>query len=195
MIIAVNTRFLKNGREEGYGYFIEEIFLRIVRLHPEHRFYFLFDRAVPSGLSLPENVTCKVLAPPARHPLLWFVWYNVSVPVLLKKIKADVFVSPDGFCSLSTSVPQCIVVHDLAFLHYPEFNPRQQLMYYRWFMPRFLKKAKQVVTVSAFSKQDLEKNFPVCSRKTAVVYNAPNRVFRPLSWEEKELVKQQYTMH
>ena len=193
MIIAINTRFLKNGRQEGYGYFIEEIFLRIVRQHPEHRFYFLFDRAVPSGLSLPENVTCKAVAPPARHPLLWFAWYNVSIPVLLKKIKADVFVSPDGFCSLSTSVPQCIVVHDLAFLHYPEFLPRQQLMYYRWFMPRFLKKAKQVVTVSGFSKQDLKKNFPVCIGKTAVVYNAPNRVFRPLSWEEKELVKQQYT--
>lgn len=178
---------------EGYGYFIEEIFFRIVRLHPEHQFFFLFDRDIPDHLSFPENVTCKKVLPPARHPFLWYAWYDVSIPFILKQIKADVFVSPDGFCSLNTGVPQCLVVHDLAYLHFPAFIPRSQRWYYRFFTPRFLKKAKQLVTVSGFSKQDMETNFPVCTGKTDVVYNAPNPAFQPLSPEEKERVKEAYT--
>lgn len=193
MRIAVNTRFLIEGKMEGYGYFIEEIFLRLAQQHPEHQFCFLFDRAVPDQRVFPSNVMCKQIIPPARHPFLWYAWYNISVPFVLKQIKADVFVSPDGFCSLTTSVPQCLVVHDLAFLHYPEFIPRSHLWFYRFFTPRFLEKAKQVVTVSGFSKQDIETHFPVCTGKTAVVYNAPNAAFQPLSPDEKEQVKATYT--
>ena len=44
MVIAVNTRFLLDELE-GYGYFIHELFKILVRKHPEHQFYFLFDRA------------------------------------------------------------------------------------------------------------------------------------------------------
>ena len=102
-----------------------------------------------------KNVIPVVAGPPARHPLLWKWWYDVKVPSVLKKYKADVFVSCDGFCSLTTKVPQCLVLHDLSFLHYPSFIKKSHLFFYKRYIPKFLQKAKTVATVSEFSKKIL----------------------------------------
>ena len=81
MIIAVNTRFLLPGRLEGFGYFIKEVFERLVQQHPQHQFYFLFDRPYDQQFVFGKNVTPLVLGPAARHPLLWKYWYDVKVPM------------------------------------------------------------------------------------------------------------------
>lgn len=193
MRIAVNTRFLLPGKMEGYGYFIDEVFCRIAKNHPEHEFYFLFDRPYEKSVICSANIHPVIVKPQARHPLLWKIWYDWQVPLVLKKIKADVFVSPDGFCSLKTKVPQCLVVHDLAFLHHPDFIVKSHLPYYKKQTPLFLKKAATIATVSAFSKQDICSHYPVAPEKISVVYSATNPIFVPLAEEEKEKVKQQYT--
>src|SRR5881396_305069 len=124
MRIAVNTRFLLKDQLEGVGYFIFETLKRITAAHPEHQFIFIFDRPYDQRFIFSENITPVVIGPPARHPLLWKYWYDVRIPAVLKKYKAEIFLSPDGICSLATRVPQCIIVHDLAFLHYPSHYKR-----------------------------------------------------------------------
>lgn len=193
MVIAVNTRFLLGTGHEGYGYFIQEVFNRITRQHPQHRFYFLFDRPVHPGLQLAPNVTPVVVGPPARHPLLWKYWYDMAVPRVLKKLGADVFVSPDGFASLTTKVPQCLVVHDLGFLHFAEGYPKSHLHFYKFFTPRFLKKAAAIATVSQFSKEDIMAQYGVPHQKITVVYSAVKDSFQPLPWEAHAAVKEKYT--
>lgn len=192
MVIAVNTRSLLKDKMEGYGYFVEEVFSRIALLHPEHEFYFLFDRPFSPEFIYAQNIKPVVVKPQARLPVLWNIWYNWQVPAVLKKIKADVFVSPDGFCSLRTKVPQCLVVHDLAFLHYPQFLLSKHLRYYKKNTAKFLAKAKVVVTVSEFSKQDICQQYKTEAGKVRVVCNAVSAVFKPVSIEEKEKIKQQY---
>ncbi len=193
MVIAVNTRALLPGKMEGYGYYIEEVFSRIALLHPEHDFYFFFDRPFAPQFVYAQNIKPIIIKPQARLPILWKIWYNWKVPAVLKKIKADVFVSPDGFCSLRTNVPQCLVVHDLAFLHNPEFLLTKHLRYYKKYTAKFLTKAKVVVTVSEFSKQDICNQYKIEEEKVHVTYNATSPVFQPMGYEEKEKIKQQYT--
>ncbi len=193
MVIAVNTRALLPGKMEGYGYFIEEVFSRIARNNPQHEFYFFFDRSFSDEFIYSTNVKPVIIKPQARLPFLWNIWYNWQVPLVLKKIKADVFVSPDGFCSLQTKVPQCLVVHDLAFLHHPDFLLQSHLKFYKKYTPKFLAKAKVIATVSEFSKQDICKQYKIDSEKIHVTYNATNAAFQPLESAEKEKVKQQYS--
>lgn len=193
MKIAINTKSLLPGKMEGYGYYIEEIFSRIAIRHPEHQFYFLFDRPFDQRFIYATNIQPVIVNPQARLPILWQLWYNWKLPAVLQKIKADVFVSPDGFCSLRTKVPQCLVVHDLAFLHYPHFIPKAHLRFYRKYTGRFLEKAKVIVTVSAFSKNDIVSNYSINADSIHIVGNAPNAVFQPLEFEEKERIKQQYS--
>jgi len=193
MTIAVNTRFLRDDYLEGYGYFVFETFLRIVKDHSDHQFIFIFERAFDQKFVFAENVKAVVAGPPARHPLLWKYWYDVKVPAILKKYKAAVFVSCDGFCSLSTSVPQCLVVHDLSFLHYPSSIPKSHWLFYKRYTPRFLHKAKSIVTVSGFSKKDIASQYKIDEAAIDVVPNAAREIFHPLADADKAAFKDELT--
>ena len=193
MIIAVNTRFLLVDYLEGYGNFIYETFKRIAKQHPEHQFIFIFDRKQDKKFVIEPNVKEVVAGPSATHPLLWKLWYDVRIPAILKKYKADVFVSCDGFCSLGTKVPQCLVVHDLAFIHYPSFIRKSALLFYRRYIPRYLNKATVIATVSEFSKQDIIAKYKTEAVKINVVFNGVKEIFQPVSKDEKETTKNHYT--
>ncbi len=192
MRIAVNTRLLLRGKLEGIGWFAYQTLLRMAADHPEHEFIFLFDRPFDSAFVFGPNVTAVTAGPPARHPVLFFLWFEFTVPRLLKKYKADVFLSPDGLSSLRSPVPVCLVIHDLAFEHFPEHIPKAHLAYLKFFQPRFAKAATQLVTVSEFSKQDLVTRYDIAPEKIAVAGNGAHEAYRPLSWEEREAAKEKW---
>lgn len=193
MIIAINTRFLGNDTVGGYDSFSSKVLCSITEQHPQHRFYFLSDRPYTEKITFPSTVISIIINPPARHPLLWKYWFDVKLPLLLKKIKADVFVSPDGFCSLTTTVPQCVVVRDLQFLYSPETYKRSHLFFYKRYTPAFLKKAAGIITLSQCSRNDIIHRYGIRGDKINVVYGAAGTVFQPLSFEQKELVKERHT--
>jgi glycosyltransferase involved in cell wall biosynthesis len=193
MKIAVNTRFLLTDYLEGYGYFIHETLRRMVKDHPEHEFLFLFDRPFDKRFVFGSNVKAIVAGPPARHPVLWKWWYDIQVPRLLKKHKADVFLSCDGFCSLTTKIPQCLVVHDLSFIHYPSFISKSHLLFYKHFTSKFLEKAKSIATVSTFSKNDIMAQYKISEEKITVVYSAGKEIFHPVDFTTQELTRNKYT--
>lgn len=191
--IAVNTRLLLKDKLEGIGWFTYESLKRIVLSHPEHEFFFIFDRKFDDEFIFAKNVTPVVVGPPARHPVLFYLWFEHSIPKILKKIKADIFISPDAFCSLKTKVKTLLVIHDLNFEHYPEHLPWLIQKYYRYYTPRFARKATRIATVSEFSKHDIVKQYKIDPEKIDVVYNGANSVFRPLSDLEKEKTKEIFT--
>ena len=193
MRIVVNTRFWTEGLREGYGYFKEQVFSRIALAQPDHQFLFLFDRRPPADLQLPDNVSLRILPPPARHPLLWKLWYDWRIPPVLKQFKADLFVSPDGIASLRTQVPQCLVVHDLAFLQDRHWLPASIGRYYRKYTPRFLKKVQRVATVSETSKRQLVDMYGMLPDAIDVVYSAAKPVFHPFEITERTAIKDRYT--
>ena len=171
MKIAVNTRFLLKDKLEGIGIYTQEIFKRVVELMPEHEFFFLFDRAYDEAFIFAKNVKPIIVSPPARHPFLWYWWFEKSVPKVLKAHKIDLFISPDGYASLNTDVPQILTIHDLAFEHYKEHTPFLVYQYYKRFVPRFCRKADKILSVSAFTKQDIVSRYGIDEKKIEVVYN------------------------
>ena len=193
MRIVVNTRFLIKDRLEGFGWFTFEHLKRITQNHREHEFIFLFDRPFDSSFILSDNVTGLVVGFPARHPILWHLWFEYSVPRALNRLQPDLFISPDGFLSLKSNTPSLLVVHDLAFEHFPEFVPKLASRYYRIYTPRYSKKADHIVTVSQYTKDDLQLQYGIEEEKISVVHNGASNKFKPLSEAEKESIRNQYT--
>ena len=186
MKIAVNTRLLLPDKLEGIGWVAFETLKRITTAHPEHEFYFIFDRKWDERFIFSDNITPIVAWPQARHPFLYYIWFEYSIPRILKKINADLFLSPDAYLSLRTSVPSIPVFHDLNFEHYPEDLPVLDRKYYRYFFPRYARKAKQVVTVSEFSKKDIVNLYNIPAGKVSVVYNGVNEDFKPVGLEVRK---------
>ena len=193
MRIAVNTRFLLQDSLEGIGYFSSETLKRITRTQPQHDFLFIFDRPFDDSFLFAPNVKGIVCSPPARHPLLWKYWYDVKLPAVIKKWNADVFVSLDGFCSLRLNIPQLLVVHDLAFFHYPRYYKRSHMLFHKRYTGRFLRKAAAIATVSEFSKNDILSRYKIPSGKISVVYNGVKQIFQPLAAIEKNKIQKQYS--
>jgi glycosyltransferase involved in cell wall biosynthesis len=170
MKIAVNTRLLLPNRLEGIGTFTHNVLRRMVLDHPEHEFYFIFDRPYSQEYIYADNVTPIVVGPPARHPLLYLIWFELSVQRVLRKLKPDVFLSPDGYLSLRSSIPQVPVIHDLNFEYFPEFFSWIDRKHFQFFFPRFARKARRVATVSQFSKDDLVRLYGIDQSLIDVVY-------------------------
>ncbi|PHR33686.1 MAG: glycosyltransferase [Fluviicola sp.] len=193
MRIAVNTRFLLPTKMEGFGWYTYEIVKRLVENHPEHEFIFFFDRAFDKRFIFGSNVTPVVLPPPARHPILFRIWFNYSVKRALKKYDIDIFFSPDGFLSLKTNVPQVGVIHDINFEHHPEDIPSSARNYLKKYFPKFARKATHLLTVSNYSKQDICKTYNIDPSKVTVSWNGASDVFQAIPADEKVLVQKQFS--
>ncbi len=193
MHIAVNTRFLMPGRLEGFGHYTQEILRRITTAHPEDQFDFYFDRPFSQSFLYAGNVRATHLFPPARHPLLFRVWYQWRLRAALRTSQPDVFFSPDSFMPLNTGIPSVITVHDIAHRRFPEsVSPAISRYYTRW-MPRFIEAADTIITVSHFSKDEIVRYYAVDPQKIHVVYNGIGSTYEPLNAEEKVRVRQQFS--
>lgn len=193
MVIAVNTRFLIKNKLEGIGWFTLETLKKITQQHPEHHFHFLFDRPFPEEFIFSKNITPHVLFPQARHPLLWYFWFEYSVRRTVDKIKPDVFLSTDGYIPLNLKYKSVAVIHDIAFEHYPEMVPYFARKYYLHYFPKFAKQATRIATVSEFSKQDIHDKYIIPKEKIDVVYNGSNEIYAPISSDEKAKTKKEFS--
>jgi len=193
MKIVVNTRLLLENRLEGIGWFSYETLKLITRQHKDVEFYFLFDRDYSEEFIFSDNITPIIIGPPARHPVLFYIWFEHSVKNILKRLNPDLFLSPDGYLSLSAKTKSLAVIHDLNFEHYPEDFPWLIKKYYTYYFPKFAKRAERIATVSEFSKQDIIKQYGILPEKIDVLYNGANKIYAPVSENEKQLTRNQYT--
>jgi glycosyltransferase involved in cell wall biosynthesis len=193
MRIAVNTRLLLPGKLEGLGWFTYETLKRITQDHPEHDFIFIFDRHYSDEFIFSDNITPVVAFPPARHPILWYLFFDWGIPKVLKKYKADLFLSPDGWLSLRTNVPSLPVIHDLNFFYNPQWITPLTRIYFNYFFPRFVKKAARIGTVSEFSKNDISTRFNIAPDNIDVYYNGSNESLHPIDDKIKAKVRSRYT--
>lgn len=191
--IAANTRLFRHGPTDGIGLFTREIMTRLPKLMAQDSFTFLFDKPFSDVDSLPKNVNTKRLFPPTRLPLLMDLFFEWSVPHALKTIQPNVFFSPDGWVSLHAKTPTVSVVHDLNFLHHPEFIAPRWRKYYLSKFPAFIRKADHLITVSQFSKNDLMQALHIPPEKITVVYNSTAEGFRSVSsTDEKEKIQREF---
>ena len=192
MRIAVNARHLIENRLEGVGTVTNEVMKRIALLHPDDQFDYYFDRKHSPSLMHGPNVEGHDFFPPTRLPFLIRYWLNHPVKRHLKKNNPNVFFSPDGFIPLDSKVPKVSMVHDIAFLRNPlDVSPRIRRFYAKW-MPRFIKEADHIITVSAFSKKELIAGYDLKPDKVSVVYNGVSPSFRPVSEDVKNEVRLKY---
>lgn len=193
MNVAVNARVLLKHRMEGVCRYIYETTRRMVLAHPEHTFYFYFDRKYDPSFVFADNVIPVVSYPQARHPILWHVWFEYTLPFYFKKHKIDVFYSGDTYLSLRTDVPTLLVSHDIAYAHFPDHIPRGVLAYYRKNFPRFHRAASRIITVSQTTKDDVVAQYDLDPSTVSVAYNACPGGFNPKEEQEIIEIRNKYT--
>lgn len=92
-----------------------------------------------------------------------------EIPKIIKKHGADLYHSPSFASLYRCPCPWLVTVHDLCHLHYAGLKEK---VYYRALLKPFCKKARQVLTVSQFSKKEISRWLGMREEQIEVVYNA-----------------------
>ncbi len=186
-IIAVNARWLLAGKLEGTGWHTRSILWPLIAQHPEVSWHLFYDRK-PHPSMVPKAVTVHVITPPARHPLLWEIWQEWSVPRALKKVKAAIYWSPDGLLPSRKTLTKhglssqtMATIHDLNFLHQTDNMPARAASYYRRVIARSAREADALLTVSETSALDLQASYQLQGKAISITGNAPQAAFIPHS--------------
>jgi glycosyltransferase involved in cell wall biosynthesis len=175
--IAVNTRWLLPDKLEGFGWYTYHVLNRLADLMPETSFYFISDRKTKIKLVEKLNAEYFYINPPARHPYLWYFWNEISVPLALRKIKPDLYFSPDGFLPSKLKIPTITTIHDLNFEEADSFLDKNVQRYYKKHIRKAATVASHILTVSNFSKRELITRYGIDKNKITALYNGPQETF------------------
>lgn len=166
---------------EGVSWFTYEVMKEMVLKHPEHEFHFFFDRPYSKKFLFASNVIPHVVPPPARHRVLWDIYFNYTLPWAIKRAKCDVLLSPDAFLCPSLGIPTVLIMHDLAFEHFPEHVGKKLYHYYSTKFKRNAILADAIFAVSEATKQDIIDSYGIDPRKIGVAYNGASEEMRDYS--------------
>ncbi len=190
--VAVNARFLL-PRREGIGNYAHYVLQRMVNDHPNDEFIFFFDRPYLPSYIYGPNVRPVVLFPPARHPILWWVWFEVSVTRALKRYRPHVFFSPDSFVALRACIPTLTVFHDIGYETYDEDIPGLVGRYYKRYFPRYARYSAAIACVSEFTRSELIARYSIDATKAFVAYSGPDPNLRRPSETEVQQMQRRLT--
>lgn len=181
--VAINTRALMLNKLDGIGWFTYQVVKRWVEKNSDVQFYFLFDRPFDSSFIFGDNVTPIIVSPPARHPLLWYIWYEWMIPRELEKINPDIFISLDTYTSTRWKGRKITAIHDIAFALFDGQVDSLTEKFLRYYTPKYIQCSDKIVTVSYATKKDLIDFYNCPESKIIVSNNAASEVYQPMSSE------------
>ncbi len=193
MRIAVNAQTLVKDKMEGLGWFSYETLKRIIKQHPEHEFVFIFGKGIEQDFIFADNVKAINIGPPYFRPLAWWLKFEFILSRYINRNNFDLFLSPDGWSCRKIKIKTVLVIHDINFVHFPEFLQKSFYYYYSTFFPKWANHAKRIATVSEYSKQDIVTTFNVSTEKIDVLYNAASHIYVPIDEEAKKETLKKYT--
>lgn len=167
-MIAVNARFLTQ-EITGVQRFGIEISLRLKEMLGDEVLFLTPPNIVQTAYA--QRLNAKAIGIHKGH--LWEQW---DLPHFLRKNG-----TPLLLCLCNTAPlyykNKIITIHDVAFKAYPQTFNKAFLNTYKFLIPRIIKSALKVITVSQFSKDEIIKYYGTEEQKLIVVYSAVANIF------------------
>ncbi|MFA5948194.1 MAG: glycosyltransferase family 1 protein [Candidatus Gracilibacteria bacterium] len=184
MKIAINARFLSKPFT-GIGQVTKNLFIKTAELDKENQYSFIVHEKIDYDFSLPENAEIFLLKEKnfrsAGAKKTW--WEQVILPKFLIKEKFDVVIFPypsnPWTSDFYKKVPKIIVMaHDCIPWKYKEYRKGILSKLYHSQTKKALGKAVEVLTVSNYSKKEIEKICGIESKKINVIYNDVDLIYK-----------------
>ena len=145
--VFVNCRFLTQ-RLTGVQRFAVEICRQIRRLDRSVEFL-APEEALRADTD--RNFDLTIVGKSAGH-----LWEQFDLPRFLKKHGYPMLLNL-GNLAPAYYLRNVVTIHDLALFHNPLWFSLAYRTYHRWVISRTVRRAKKVLTVSNFSKQEMKK--------------------------------------
>jgi len=174
----------------GVGEYSRQLLTHLPELDPDLELFAYTGPDDPRPEWLPEVVAWRPLAAPLPRRYRAMYAHLVSLPILARQDRLDVFhmpaihVRPSFPCVPRLRCPVVVTVHDLIpIAYYGAQLPQRLRRFYRWNLDRALG-AQMMIAVSEHARNELLHDAPAAAERIHVVLNAvdfaPNPALQPL---------------
>ncbi len=170
--IGMDAR-LTHYRVGGISRYITALVSAFEQLQPSHDLTLLQSRKSRERLSK-RFKSASVWTPP-HHP-----FERVALSLELWRHRFDLIHSPDFIAPLRGARRHVITVHDLSFIHFPEYMTAASRRYYNGQIAASARRADHILTDSHATKRDLIDILDLPSEKISVQWLGVDPQFRPL---------------
>ncbi len=173
----------------GIPVYVFNLVREIAKLDRENLYFLYTNKEIPLKFDLPQNFQVVLVKKP--YPRLQ-LWYQIGLPLRMRKDRLDLYHDTLFLLPfLQGKIPGVITVHDLSGLLMPEYHEKKVSLTSK-IIPFAVRKARRIIAVSNFTRQEVEKFFPHAKGKVRVVYNGVSPEFRPAPEEEIKRVREKY---
>lgn len=157
-----------------------------------HYFDFLDRQPDPELINAPSKTESNKLIPLKVYAKAQSFNFAPPFDPHLSKVDLTIFPNFATWPSVKSGLV-ATAIHDLTYLYFPEVVEEKNLAHLRRVVPRSIKKADFIITVSESVKSELVKEFNLDPEKCVVTPIPPDETFFHIhSQEEKKTVKQKY---
>ena len=189
MLVMVNG--MQAGNRSGTGICTRELARRLPQLGGDIRVVVAWPREIPlpDGADPDAFVLRDIRGPLARIRYDQFGFVRDA-----RRVGADLLHYPANVGNLRRGMRQIVTIHDLSFLHHPEWFRAGRALYYRHGVARSVRLAERVITVSQATADDVRSRFALGADKVRAVPNGLDKRFRPASPEAQARAREQYRL-
>jgi glycosyltransferase involved in cell wall biosynthesis len=175
--IGIDARFY-GPLGKGLGRYVQELVDNLININEERGAEFEYVIFLS-----PENFdqfhSSSIFVKKKLISLPWYSWREqIFFPSLIKKEKLDLMHFPHFNVPIFSTTPFVVTIHDLILTRFPSRRSSMlpvvlywlKQLAYRIVISTAMRRAKRVIAVSHFTKQDIVNKFKIDSEKVMVTY-------------------------
>jgi len=184
MLIGIDNYVNLHAREDKDGiYWVAYNLLSRVLQRAPSDYRFLFLQGWSNGLGKRnDNADESSRLPSVSIPgFRYDVWLRATLPMYLAttREKPGLLWCPYGAAPAWSPCPVVAILHDVAYLRYPDYFSRRTLRFFERHTANLLTTAARIVVPSEHTKNEIIRNFRVAPDKLRVIHWGVERLFRP----------------
>jgi glycosyltransferase involved in cell wall biosynthesis len=199
MHIAIDIRSVLDVHQTGVGQCTRGLLQSLLAHSADHTYTFFYNAAkavvVPSYIPK-ENIVATRF--PNKFMTVWspFLHRPYIDDIVKKQKKADLFFSPNIQYLPLRDTPRVVMVHDLSFLHFPEYFSRKGRIWHQLQrVERQLLDARAIVVPSQSTKDDVVHSFNIVEKKVHVITPGIDASYaRDVTKKERDAVIKRYDL-
>ncbi len=180
MQVAVNALFL-HYPYSGIGQYLLRLMSSLGAAYPTDRYWLLVPPGAFELPRLPPNVEVREvpLHTPGGRRLEKFLWEQRVFPHTAQQMGADLLHIPYFATPLHQPLPTVVTIHDMIPFRLPVYMTSGPVRIYQSLVSRASRRATRIITVSEYSRQEIQELLGVPNERIQVVLEAAGEHFRP----------------
>ena len=170
MLIGIDGNEANTSNKVGVGQYALQLFHQLSQVDTKNQYIIYLKNPPYSDLPpATKNWRYHIFGPQK-------LWTRLALPLHLftQKDRLNLFFSPSHYSPLFCPCPTIPTIHDLGYLQFQnQFTKKDFYQLKNWTL-QSIKKAKHIVTVSQFSKDEIIKTYKIDPKKITIAYNGVN---------------------